>query len=339
MEPSELAQRYLTIADLKNKDLLGIPWALALALRADGWYLRSDITWSKPTAMPESVQDRPTRSHEYVFLLSKALRYFYDREAVKELVTGGAHSRCKGPLRPAGWDPALGWVKPSRNKIPTGWDTSKGEGGHRRLNGYYGVKANPDFNASVQEITETRSLRDVWTIASRGFPGELCTACDRYYKRKPKSKQCLCGRADAWLAHFATFPPALVEKPLLAGTSEHGACAGCGAPWKRIVEKSYVTEGRTTNGPRSEEMAGGWAAGYKERKVRVTRTVGWKKSCKCETDARVPCIVLDPFVGSGTVPLVALRAGRRFTGIDLHEKYALMARARIAPELDQLRVL
>jgi hypothetical protein len=68
---------------LKNKDLIGIPWMLAFALRADGWFLRSDIIWAKPNGMPESVQDRPTRSHEMVFLLSKSPRYFYDNEALR----------------------------------------------------------------------------------------------------------------------------------------------------------------------------------------------------------------------------------------------------------------
>ena len=74
---------------LKSKDLLGIPWRLALALQADGWYLRSDIVWNKPNAMPESVKDRPTRSHEYVFMLTKNERYYYDYQAIKEI--GRAH--------------------------------------------------------------------------------------------------------------------------------------------------------------------------------------------------------------------------------------------------------
>lgn len=73
---------------LKRKDLIGIPWLLAFALRSDGWYLRSDIIWQKPNAMPESVKDRPTRAHEYIFLLSKSPRYFYDVEAVKEPAVG-----------------------------------------------------------------------------------------------------------------------------------------------------------------------------------------------------------------------------------------------------------
>lgn len=76
---------------LKPKDMLGIPWMVAFALRADGWYLRSDIIWSKPNPMPESVTDRPTKAHEYIFLLSKSERYYYDAAAIAEPVTGNAH--------------------------------------------------------------------------------------------------------------------------------------------------------------------------------------------------------------------------------------------------------
>ena len=73
---------------IKRKDLIGLPWLLAFVLRADGWHLRADIIWQKPNAMPESVKDRPTRAHEYIFLLSKSERYHYDAEAVKEPAVG-----------------------------------------------------------------------------------------------------------------------------------------------------------------------------------------------------------------------------------------------------------
>jgi site-specific DNA-methyltransferase (cytosine-N4-specific) len=78
---------------LKSKDLLGVPWRLALALQEDGWYLRSDIIWNKPNAMPESVKDRPNRSHEYLFMLSKSDKYYYDYEASKELINGKMRNR------------------------------------------------------------------------------------------------------------------------------------------------------------------------------------------------------------------------------------------------------
>jgi len=80
------------VAGLKSKDLIGIPWRVALALQADGWYLRSDIIWNKPNPMPEAVKDRPTKSHEYIFLLTKSAKYYYDAEAIKEKVTGNSHA-------------------------------------------------------------------------------------------------------------------------------------------------------------------------------------------------------------------------------------------------------
>src|SRR5690606_20470253 len=81
---------------LKPKDLVGIPWRVAFALQADGWYLRSDIIWHKPNAMPESVKDRPTKAHEYIFLLSKSPRYYYDADAIREPFSKNSHPNFKG---------------------------------------------------------------------------------------------------------------------------------------------------------------------------------------------------------------------------------------------------
>lgn len=128
----------------KPKDLIGIPWMLAFALRDDGWYLRQDIIWAKPSPMPESVRDRCTKSHEYVFLLSKSERYFFDSEAIKE--------------------PAI-----------TAGKT---------------VKNNNGKNAQMGKYGETRNRRSVWNVASSPYKG----------------------------AHFATFPPALIEPCILAGS-------------------------------------------------------------------------------------------------------------------------
>ena len=149
-------------AGLKPKDLVGMPWRLAFALQADGWYLRSDIIWHKPNPMPESVTDRPTKAHEYVFLMSKSERYYYDAEAIKEDVTGNAHSRGNG-LNP------------------------------KRLLGVPGMmRSNPTF--TVNELVSSRNKRTVWTIPTAPFPE----------------------------AHFATFPPALVEPCILAGCPKGG---------------------------------------------------------------------------------------------------------------------
>jgi len=130
---------------LKPKDLIGVPWRLAFALQQDGWYLRSDIIWHKPNAMPESVKDRPTRSHEYIFLLSKSASYYYDADAIRE---------------PSAWDP-------SKTKFPDGWDT--GPGGHGSFH-RAGREKGRKNDASGSTAAYGRNKRSVWTIPTQPFP-------------------------------------------------------------------------------------------------------------------------------------------------------------------------
>lgn len=175
------------IDGLKPKDLVGIPWMVAFALRADGWYLRQDIIWHKPNPMPESVTDRCTKAHEYLFLLTKSQRYYYDAEAIKEPVNGTANPRGNG-------------VNPkARYKTPDGWDTSKGEGGHGsfhkngREKGMVKAprsKQNESFSAAVSGLLDTRNKRSVWTVGTEGFAA----------------------------AHFATYPPNLIRPCIRAGS-------------------------------------------------------------------------------------------------------------------------
>lgn len=158
---------------------------LAFALRGDGWYLRRDIIWHKPNPMPETVNDRPTTAHEYLFLLSKSPRYYYDADAIREPVTGGAHARGDG-VNPK----SRAW------KTPDGWDTSKGEGGHGsfhrtgREKGHVRPRQNESFSGAVSGLVEDRNKRSVWTVTT-----------------KPYSE-----------AHFATYPPDLIEPCILAGS-------------------------------------------------------------------------------------------------------------------------
>jgi DNA modification methylase len=147
---------------LKPKDLVGIPWRVAFALQADGWYLRSDIIWAKPNPMPESVTDRPTKAHEYLFLLTKSPRYYYDAEAIK------LHS-------PAGGTKA-GYCSYSKRARAMGREPSGNE-----------------KPGAVAYNKDTANRRSVWTIPTQPFPG----------------------------AHFAVFPPALVEPCVLAGSREN----------------------------------------------------------------------------------------------------------------------
>lgn len=145
---------------LKPKDLVGIPWRVAFALQADGWWLRSDVIWHKPNPMPESVTDRPTKSHEYVFLMTKSARYFYDADAVREDIS----------------------------------DPSPRESGKKgRVKGTDGI-SQPDWlnNPDRYDPISGRNRRTVWTIPTAPYSG----------------------------AHFATYPPALVEPCIKAGSRE-----------------------------------------------------------------------------------------------------------------------
>lgn len=165
---------------LKSKDLVGMPWRIAFALQDDGWYLRSDVIWHKPNPMPESVSDRPTKAHEYVFLMSKSERYFYDAGAIAEPVTGNAHARGDGVNK--------------KIKMPDGWDTGKGGHGsfHRngREKGATRPRQNKSFSSAVAGLVDKRNVRTVWTIPTAPFGA----------------------------AHFATFPPDLVRRCILAST-------------------------------------------------------------------------------------------------------------------------
>lgn len=139
--------------DLKPKDLVGIPWMIAFALRADGWYLRSDIIWEKNNPMPESVTDRPTRSHEYVFLLSKSRRYYYDHKAIHEPVSLNTHSRGSntGP-KTVGINSRI-----YQDRDPSHPSTRK-------------VRNNASYQAAVKGPVTSRNRRSVWTIATKPFP-------------------------------------------------------------------------------------------------------------------------------------------------------------------------
>ncbi len=303
---------------LKPKDLVGIPWRVAFALQADGWYLRSDIVWAKPNPMPESVRDRPTKSHEYLFLLTKRERYFYDAEAVKEPASTHA------------------------DQMPAFRTSSR----------YVNQRAGTDNSRHAGSLPERgeyaggRNRRSVWTISTRP------------YKE----------------AHFATFPPGLVEPCILAGTSEHGACSVCGAPWERVVEVGEVAEHPARKGatapPRMKATAAGQGTnglgastlGLMRRKTHS----GWRPTCTCNGSfvretyqdgtfegedgqeqpimktrrtyvPRIPledhpvksCLVLDPFAGASTTGVVAIEHGRRFVGIELNPDYIALSERRL----------
>jgi len=175
---------------IKQKDLVGIPWAVAFALRDAGWWLRQDIIWSKPNPMPESAQDRFTTSHEHVFLLTKRPRYYFNMEAVLEDISESTHMRISqnvvaqvGSYRANGGNKTNGPMKALVTKL----ERKMG----RREDG---VKHNASFEANMSMPVLKRKRRSVWEIAPKAFKE----------------------------AHFATFPEKLVEPCILAGCPPGG---------------------------------------------------------------------------------------------------------------------
>ena len=149
---------------MKPKDLIGIPWMLAFALRADGWYLRQDIIWHKPNPMPESVTDRCTKAHEYIFLLSKSSKYYYDYEAIQEPAQyWGERDRTNGKYHNEG-----------SGLTPHTGLTGKKKTGIRFGGNKYGDSDDPKHatkSGNEYEATETRNKRSVWTVATKPFSG------------------------------------------------------------------------------------------------------------------------------------------------------------------------
>ena len=169
----------------KPKDMIPIPWMVAMALQADGWFLRQDLIWSKPNPMPESVTDRCTKAHEYLFLLSKRERYFYDAEAIAEPVSPNTNPRISQDLaNQIGTHRANGGAKTNGplKAVVKGSTRKLAEAGS-------GIKNNDSFTDAVCLLTEKRNKRSVWEVTTQPFSE----------------------------AHFATFPPALIEPCIKAG--------------------------------------------------------------------------------------------------------------------------
>lgn len=288
---------------LKPKDLVGIPWRVAFALQADGWWLRSDIIWSKPNPMPESVTDRPTKAHEYIFLLTKSERYFYDADAIREPLTEWSIKALEGNWHRS----AVNKNAPERNDA-----ASVAEGMS------YAARVNPAGRnkRTVWEFDEDEYAQflawkaaqpvekpDVWTIATRPYAE----------------------------AHFATYPEALVRPCILAGTSERGCCAECGAPWERVVERTAMVIDRSE---RTHEKGRTRSSGTMLEPPTST-TTGWRPTCKHDAPTK-PAVILDPFLGSGTTALVTAKAGRDWIGIELSPEYVALAEKRLRAVKDRL---
>lgn len=275
----------MSFPNLKQEDLVGIPWLLAFALRADGWWLRSVLVWDKVACMPESIQDRPTMSHEYIIMLSKSMNYYYDIDAIRE------------PHKDE-------WVQ---NRSAESYLDTKNFGERSDRNPSF-VK---NYSGAVVGNPLGRNKRSVWRVTPEPIRE----------------------------SHTAAYPTKLIEPCILAGTSEKGVCPECFNPWGRVIDKVRIEPERGEADVSGHKITGVYrqfnttlsknriVGGTSLTKFR-SETSNWEPTCDHGLDP-VSAVVLDPFCGSGTTGVVALRWKRKFVGIDLNPEYIEMARGRV----------
>ncbi len=278
---------------MKQKDLMGVPWRVALALQADGWTLRSDVIWSKPNPMPESVTDRPTKAHEYVFLFSKRAKYFYDHHAVKE------------PLAEESWG-RMDRKERLMERTGTGTLGKQIKNGVNGDHAYAGLAL--DRNGKTGYDVSGRNARTVWNVATKPYPGShfatwppdlvepmieastseagVCSACGRQWVRVVTRGEVV---------------------PI---------------PGNPNPVKEYAAASGHSNGQGKTTL----------HRTRPVIESSFEPACACGCSP-VPAVVLDPFAGSGTTLMVARRLGRAGIGLDLSLPYLLeQARPRLLKE-------
>lgn len=394
----------------KPKDLIGIPWMLAFALRADGWYLRQDIIWSKPNPMPESVKDRCTKSHEYIFLLTKSNKYYYDHEAIKEeahTTDTSNRDRDNTKLNNTPGRTKMGGLKTNHyttknkrsvwNSEDSKYGSIENEAKHRqgmhRERGENLVAHRPllpkqkEFVDFIRQTPKSKLIEksnikastiehwyryddsgfsypsvEDWNTISPLLEGNDVAEIDRlmtyieweYDDIKTSDTK---NKRSVWNvsckpfkgAHFAVFPPELIEPCILAGTSEHGYCSKCGEAYVRKIEKvdlGVVTpemkragansqgkyEGKDLKDYASATMSQQTPKTIKQRTLesmsKASITTGWEVDCQCDADV-VTAVVLDPFAGSGTTGGVAEKHGRNSILIELNPEFASLIPQRI----------
>lgn len=245
-----------TVPGLKPKDLIGIPWAVAFALRADGWWLRQRLPWLKRSAMPESTRDRPTCAVEEIFLFTKSQNYFYDYEAVQRRMAPASEARLAQDIEAQAGSTRANAGGKTNGPMKAVRGSDKQRGHSRRDAGF-----NDRWDAMERsEQRATRAFRNsdlffqslspphgaigdddqiiAMDVPSGGFRGEFCRSCRQYFEgddlralrtevyrdgdQKHRRRWCSCGSHDKWLSHFAAFSPDLVEPLIVAGCPEGG---------------------------------------------------------------------------------------------------------------------
>lgn len=265
---ASMKQQSKVTSGLKTKDLIGIPWMLAFALRDDGWYLRSDIIWYKRNPMPESVTDRPTKAHEYIFLLSKSEKYYYDHIAIRTLAKESSMARWDQDVESqTGSSRVPGKTNGNMKAVGGPMKRDKQRGHSRR---HAGFNDRWDQMSKADQMSMGANKRTVWDIPTKPFKD----------------------------AHFAVFPEDIPATCIKAGSSQM-CCAECGSPFERDEDDKAK----------------------------------WIKSCNCTGHQTKPCVVLDPFAGSGTTALQAKSLGRYYYAIEKNSEYRNIALNRLQSKL------
>lgn len=285
--------------EIKAKDLVGIPWMVAFALRSSGWYLRQDIIWHKPNPMPESVTDRCTKSHEYVFLLTKSPKYYYDALSIKTEISDTTIKRLMQDTRwQEGSDRVPGKTNGKMKAVGTLRKGYEHRGtGDKKLGSHSGNYA-ADGSIIGGGMANKKS---VWTVTTKPFSE----------------------------AHFATFPQDLIVDMIKAGCPEY-VCNKCGKARERLTEKEYVKHENWFGDKQSVRNSRG-SAGTSYNEPIGEKTIGFT-DCGCNEGFSAG-VVLDPFMGAGTTALVARKFNRNYVGFELNLEYLKIAETRLQNEL------
>lgn len=299
------------IVGLKVKDLCMIPERVALALQADGWYVRAKPPWIKPNPMPDSTDDRPNVAHESVYMLTKAPKYFFDMDAVRIPSASSTLERDTYTRVTSGKDGEYAVVHD--HETP-----SNPNGRHLRTNDFFTASLDDAIAYHEDAAAHLRHVRDNGGMAlgEHGDPLAFWMATRSFSG-----------------AHFATWPERLVRSMILSSTSGAGACPSCLAPLIRVTSRekapyvpletySYLKANRQLSKGQSRQQSGGLPTDK-------IGTIGWRPSCSCVAGDPVPCTVMDCFGGAQTTGVVAAALGRNYVGLDLNQDYLLMGKKRI----------